>query len=211
MNENHRVPTAILSCFLIAFVLQGVLKLSGVFIFEKALDWEIFAIIDSNEWVQIIYYSLIVLITTYCLSFALTSKPYSKKWYHYAILVVASVGITAIRMYVEISAQLNIVLDIFIYVLVPLIINFTTNEKDRLFGKSINNIVMAITIQISLYFCYLGLTYWSGLLNSILPINTMWLSASAMFLINLEVYIGLIAFMFSMNALITSIKNKEDK
>ena len=47
-KDNSKVPIAILSCFLIAFILQGILKISGVFIFEKALDWEIFKIIDNS-------------------------------------------------------------------------------------------------------------------------------------------------------------------
>jgi hypothetical protein len=205
-KTNERVPMAILSCFLIAFILQGILKISGVFVFEKALTWEIFNIIDNNMWLQIIYYSLIVLITTYCLSFALTIKPYSKKWYHYVILICASVTITTIRLYVKISYELNIILDILIYVCIPLLINLTTCLKDRLFNNSVSHIILTITIQISLYFCYLGLGYWSTLLTSILPLNTMWLTASQMFLTQIEMYIGIITFMLSMNFLIKYIK-----
>lgn len=74
-NKNNKVPIAVLSCFLIAFIIQGILKLCGIFVFEKALDLDIFKLIDNNLWLQIIYYSLIVFATMYCLSFSLTSRP----------------------------------------------------------------------------------------------------------------------------------------
>ena len=57
---NKKVPLAILCCFLIAFLIQGILKLSGVFIFEKVLDWDIFSIIDSNLWLNILFNSIIL-------------------------------------------------------------------------------------------------------------------------------------------------------
>ena len=83
--KNHKVPSAILSCFLIAFIIQGVLKLSGIFVFDKALDWDIFKIIDNNKFLYVVYYSILIFIVEYCLSFALTTKCYSKKWYHTVI------------------------------------------------------------------------------------------------------------------------------
>ena len=52
-NKNNKVPIAILSCFLIAFILQGVLKISGILVFEKALNWEIFDIIDTHKWKRV--------------------------------------------------------------------------------------------------------------------------------------------------------------
>ena len=63
-----------------------------------------------------------------------------------------------------------------------------------------------MSIQIGIYFLYLGLSFWSNILNSILPIDTMWLLSSAMTLIELEVYFGLIIFMLSMNMLIKKIR-----
>lgn len=208
-KDNDKVPCAILSCFLIAFVLQGILKLSGVFIFEKALNWEIFKIIDNNKFAQIIYYSLIILITTYCLSFSLTKKSYSKKWYHYVILCVSCLLVTSIRLYVQITYTLNIFLDIFIYILIPLLINITSSLEDRLLNNSLSGIILTISIQISLYFCYLGLGYWSTLLTSILPLDTLWLTSSLNFLTQFEIYIGIVMFMFSMNYLIKKIKESE--
>lgn len=207
-NNNSKVPIAVLSCFLIAFILQGVLKLSGVFIFEKALNLEIFKIIDNSLTIQIIFYSLIISITVYCLSFALTSKPYSNKWYHYLIIFISSVAVTTIRLFVKISYQLNICLDVVVYIVVPLVVNLTTDKEYRLFGNNLFDIILTITIQISLYFCYLGLGYWSTLLTSILPLDTMWLTSSLNFLTQIEMYIGIITFMLSMNMLIIKVKEK---
>jgi hypothetical protein len=68
-KDNKKVPIAILSCFLIAFILQGILKISGLFVFEKALNLEIFNIIDNSILFQIFYYSLLSFISIYCLSF----------------------------------------------------------------------------------------------------------------------------------------------
>ena len=168
-KNNDKVPMAILSCFLIAFILQGILKISGVFVFEKALDWGIFKIIDNNLWLSIIHYSIIVFITIYCLSFSLTNKPYSKKWYHYVIVAVVSLANTIVKLKWQLPYQAHILFDIFMYIVVPLIIYFTTSKDKRLFGNSINDIIVSITIQVALYFCYIGLGYWSALLNSILP------------------------------------------
>lgn len=208
-KDNDKVPCAILSSFLIAFVLQGILKLSGVFIFEKALDWEIFKIIDNSRFAQIIYYSFIILITTYCLSFSLTKKPYSKKWYHYVILFASCLLVTSIRLCIQITYALNIFLDIFIYILIPLLINLTSSLEDRLLNNSLSGIILTVSIQISLYFCYLGLGYWSTLLTSILPLDTLWLTSSLNFLTQFEMYIGIVMFMFSMNYLIKKIKESE--
>lgn len=205
-KDNSKVPVAILSCFLIAFILQGALKLSGVFIFEKALNWEIFYLIDRYKITQVIYYSFLMSMTTYCLSFALTNKPYSNKWYHYVIIVGASICVTTLRMYVTLTYQINILVDVFIYVLVPLSITLTTSIKNRLFRNNIFEIILAISIHIILYFCYLGLGYWITLLTSILPLDTMWLTSSLMFLTQLEIYIGTAMIMLSMNCLIKFIK-----
>lgn len=209
-EKNNKVPIAILSCFLIAFILQGVLKLSGILVFEKALDWEIFTIIDTHKWIPIIYYSLIVFINMYCLSFALTSKPYSKKWYHYVIMLIVAFGNTIIKLNYTLTNQQHILFDVLMYIVVPLIVNFTTSTKDKLFKNDLFNIILTITIQISLYFGFIGLGYWSNLLNSLLPISPVVLSASTNFLIRLEVYIGLAMFMLSMNMLIQSIKRRFD-
>lgn len=204
--KNYKVPVAVLSSFLIAFILQGILKLCGVFVFEKALDWELFKIIDNHLWLQIIYYSLIVFATMYCLSFSLTSRPYSKKWYHYIILAISSVGITVLRLLVSISYIVQIVIDLFIYIVVPIVINLTSDNEDRLLKKNVFNVVLTITIQCGLYFCYLGLTYWSCLLNSMLITTPLFTTASRQFLVRLEVYLGLVAFMLGMNLTIKKIK-----
>lgn len=205
-KNNDKVPVAILSCFLIAFILQGVLKISGILIFEKALDWGIFKIIDNNVIYNYIYYSVLMCVAVYCMSFALTDRPYSKKWYHYFIIVICSFGVIAIRTFLTYTITQNILLDIFIYVLVPLAVNFTTDKKNRLFNNNIFEFVLTMSIQIGIYFLYLGLSFWSNILNSILPIDTMWLLSSAMTLIELEVYFGLIIFMLSMNMLIKKIR-----
>lgn len=209
MNKNNKIPIAVLSCFLIAFILQGILKFCGIFVFEKVLDWEIFKLIDNHLWLQIIYYSLIVFATMYCLSFSLTSRPYSKKWYHYIILAISSVGITVLRLLVSLSYIVQIVIDLFIYIVVPIVINLTSNNEDRLLKKNVFNVILTITIQCGLYFCYLGLTYWSCLLNSMLITTPLFTTASRQFLVGLEVYIGLISFMLGMNLTIKKIKGEE--
>ena len=208
-KDNSRVPSAVLSCFLIAFILQGVLKISGILVFEKALNWEIFSIIDNNKWLQVIYYSFISFVAVYCLSFALTKKPYSNKWYHYIIMIITTVCVMAFRLYGKYTPQQNLFMDTLLYILVPFIIAITTDRKYRLFEDlKIFNIVIILTINISLYFCYLGLTYWSNLVTSLLPITTIWVNSSTMFLINFEIYIGLITCMLSMNILISKFKEK---
>lgn len=201
-KDNSKVPVAILSCFLIAFILQGVLKLSGIFIFEKALDWEIFKIIDSSMILQVIYYSLIVIINIYCLSFALTSKSYSSKWYHYLIILVVSFSVTSFRTLATYTYEFDIILDAFVYIAIPFVINLTTCEKDKLFKRNVFGVVMTLTLNIMMYFCYIGLGYWSNLLSSILLVEPIFLASSTFFLVTLEMYIGLVIFMISMNILI---------
>lgn len=207
-NNNSRVPVAILCCFLVAFIIQGVLKLCGVFIFEKSLSWGIFNIIDNTLWLYIVYYSLIVFVTIYCLSFMLTSEPYSRKWYHYIILLIISFGITTLKTLVAFDYKIHILFDILVYIIVPLVINFTTNAKYKLLGNSMFEIITTISMQIGMYFCFLGLQYWSVALNSILPINMLYIPASASFLIKFEVYIGLVCIMLSMNMLTKKIKRR---
>lgn len=203
MEKNNKVPIAILSCFLIAFVLQGILKISGVFIFEKALDWEIFKIIDSNVFLNIVHSSIITIIIVYCLSFALTSKCYSKKWYHYLLIVVPTIVIVTIRTLILTPMHVEYILDIILYVTIPLIINLTTSKEYILFKKrNLENIVITISVQILLYFCYLGLAYWSSLLNSLIPVIQECPISSVIFLIYFEVYMSLIFLMLTFNTTI---------
>lgn len=201
---NKKVPLAILCCFLIAFLIQGILKLSGVFIFEKALNWEIFAIIDSNLWLSILFNSIINIIAVYCLSFCLTTRPYSNKWYHYVIIVVSSVSMITLKLLVFIPIKFQFLIDAFLYIVVPLIINLTTDKEYKIFKS--RNFIVIFAIQILLYFCYLGLCYWSSVLNSLLPIDQVVLNSMDTFLIYFEVYIGLIALMLSCNILQSKIK-----
>lgn len=208
MKKNTNVPIAILSCFLIAFIIQGILKLCGVFIFEKALHWGIFKIIDNNVWLQVIYYSIIVFVTMYCLSFILTDRPYSQKLWQYLVLIIFAFSVTTFRILGTYSAMLNIFLDIVIYILVPFFITITTNVKYRMFENSLFGVVTTLSINIFMYFGYLGLNFWSNILNSLLPINTIWLPASTNLLIQLEVYIGLITLMLSMNGLVRYVKRR---
>lgn len=213
---NKRVPFAILSCFTIAFILQGVLKLSGVFIFEKALNWEIFKIIDNSTVLSIIYYSLFVLLAMYCLSFTFSKHCYSKRWYHYIILVVGAFGTTTMKFLlgtahtVQASLIIDILYDLFTYVAIPLLIYFTTPREDRLFEKyTVSNVVLIITLQLLLYLFYLGLNYWSALLSSIIPSLQHILYASTAVLTQIEVYIGLVTLMLTINVLIQNFM-KED-
>ena len=208
-NKNNKVPIAILSCFLIAFILQGVLKLSGILVFEKALDWEIFTIIDKHFPLQVVYYSIFLFISLYCLSFTLTSKPYSKKWYHYVIIIVTVITTTIVRLKIKTDYRIDILIDIAIYILIPLIINMTTEEKYRLNFKNVDNFIINLSMQIALYLCYLGLNFWSGLLTSIVALDNIMLSASANCLVQLEVYLGLVLFMLSINMIIKGIKEKK--
>ena len=208
---NKKVPLAILSCFLIAFILQGVLKLSGIFIFEKALDWQIFEIIDNSIWLSIIYYSIISFICAYFLSFALTTRLYSNKWYHYLILIIAAFSITTLKLMLNLSMQIQIICDVIMYIMIPVIINITTNKKYKLYCQNkLTNTLTIISIQVLLYFCYLGLCYWSTMLNSIIPLLQQNLYASTMLLIFIEVYIGLICLALSLNILINKIKKENN-
>ena len=211
MNKNNnKVPVAILSCFLIAFIAQGVLKLSGIFIFEKALDWQVFKIIDASGVLQVIYYSIIVFINIYCLSFALTDRPYSNKWYHYLIMLVVAFSITAFRTLATYTYQVDIICDVFVYILIPFVINLTSSKDRKLFDRSVFGIVMTLALNIMMYFCYIGLGYWSNLLTSILLIEPIYLASSTFFLITLEMYIGLVIFMISMNIVIKEIKQMKN-
>lgn len=204
---NKKVPFAVLSCFLIAFVLQGALKLSGVFVFEKALDWDIFKIIDNNKIINVIYSSILMFITICCLSFTFTTKFYSVKWYHYVIIAFASIGTIILRIYnTNISFANNTLLDILIYIIVPLIINFTSDRNNRLFNLNGTSIVVTISLHIMLYFVYLGLTYWSGIISSCVIIKPQYYLSAMAFLLRLEVYLGLILFMLSSNLLINALK-----
>ena len=200
-----RVPIAILCCFTIAFVLQGILKLSGIFVFEKVLNWDIFRIIDENLWLTIIYYSIIVFTTIYCFSFTFSRNLYSKHWWHYVIIYIVSFGTITIEYLADIvmDTRLSIVFDVLFYIVTPLIVYFTTPSKDRLFNNhTVTNVVFIIVAQVLLYFLYLGLNFWSGVLNSIIPVTQYYVPASAMLLIQLEVYIGLISLMLSINIFI---------
>ena len=208
-----RVPIAILCCFTIAFVLQGILKLSGIFVFEKALDWDIFKIIDNHLWLTIIYYSMIVFTTIYCFSFTFGRHLYSKCWWHYVIIFVVSFGTITIEYLTNtvMDTKLSIVIDALFYVIVPLVVFFTMPRDDRLFDKyTVTNVVVIITAQILMYFLYLGLNYWSAILNSILPVTQYLVSASANLLVQIEVYIGLVSIMFAINIFINKF-TKEDK
>lgn len=207
--KNHKVPVAILSCFLIAFVLQVLLKLCGVFVFEKALTWDIFRIIDSSKVLSIIYYSFMNLIAVYCLSFALTARPYSKKWYHYILIFMGSFGITTCKYLINTPVQIEFLYDTIAYIIIPVIINATSGKEYRIFKlDNLTNVIITITIHILLYFSYLGLCYWSSLINSLFPITQVVLYASTTLLIYFEAYIGLIALMLSLNVFIKLIKKE---
>ena len=206
-KDNKKVPVAILSCFLIAFVLQGILKLCGVFVFENALTWDIFRIIDSSKILTIVFQWIINIIAVYCLSFALTSRAYSNKWYHYVIIALVSLPIIILRTTTVATLWLEYLYDIILYIGVPIVINSTTDKKYKLFeDKDITSIVITVSIQILLYFCYLGLTYWSSMLSSVIIESQTTVIASASFLIFFELYIGLALLMMSLNNLINKIK-----
>ena len=209
-KDNSKVPSAILSCFLIAFILQGILKLSGVFIFEKALNWDIFRIIDNNRVLEIIYYTIINAFAVYCLSFAFSRKTYSNKWYHY-ILVIGIAGITtSLKYLLPYKVELQFVYDILSYIIVPTIISLTLDKKYRVFDKiNLNAVIITLTIQIVLYFCYLGLCYWSLMLNSLIISTQVTLYSSTHFLVFFEMYIGLYMILLSTSILIDKIKIKE--
>jgi hypothetical protein len=100
---------------------------------------------------------------------------------------------------------------VLLYVVVPFVINITTDKSNRLFEKiDIFSVVTTLSINIFIYFSYLGLTYWSNILTSLLPIQTVWLSSSTNFLIRIEIYIGMITYMLSMNMLIKKIKEEKN-
>lgn len=208
MNKNNRkVPIAILGCFLIAFIIQGVLKFCGILVFEKALDWEIFSIIDNSKTLQCIIYPIFVCLTIYCLSFALTTKPYSTKWFHYVLIVIFGYASTIYKLLIiDYPYKLDIMIDVIIYIILPFVINITNSNDKKLFKNNIYGIITSLSMHILMYCAYLGLSYWSGLLTSLLPIKPVYLSSSTHFLIRLEIYIGLITFMLSMNSLINYIK-----
>lgn len=205
--KNQKVPFAMLCCFLIAFVLQVSLKLGGVLMFEKALNWEIFAIIDSNKFINFIFYLLINLTAVYFLSFTLSSKPYSKNVWHYVILIVSTTIITMLRIIVQLNVVLTIIFDILNYILVPTIINLTIKKKYKIDSK-LTYIITILSLQILLYFSYLGLNYWSVILNSTIPNSQLLLYASSNFLITFEVYTGLGLLMVTGNLLLEIIERR---
>lgn len=206
---NKKVPIAVLSCFLIAFILQGVLKLCGVFVFEKVVNWDIFRIIEETKALKIIFCSLIVCFNMYCLSFAFTEKPYSNKWYHYVIIILCGTGITLIKFFIDPNIKIQVLTDIFVYIVVPFVINIT-NKKYRAFEElKFTNIVTTLIVHIILYFCYLGLTYWSSLLTSFIITKQIFIASSTMFLIYFEMYIGLVLLMFSLNNFIFILKENK--
>lgn len=208
-EKNNKVPIAILSCFLIAFILQGVLKISGILVFEKALNWEIFSVIDKSITLQSIIYPLFVCLTIYCLSFSLSTKPYSKKWFHYLLILIFGYSSTIYRTLItDYSYKIDIIIDIVIYVLLPFIISITNDNDKRLFKNDLYGIVTSLAIHIFMYLAYLGLCYWSSLLTSLLIINPIYVSSSTNFLIRLELYTGLVTFMLSMNVLTNYIKEE---
>lgn len=209
-KDNSKVPSAILSCFLIAFIIQDILKLSGIFIFEKALNWDIFSIIDNSKVLEIIYYTIINTFAVYCLSFAFSRKTYSNKWYHY-ILVIGIAGITTgLKYLLPYKVEIQFVYDILSYIIVPTIISLTLDNKYRVFDKiNLNAVIITLTMQIVLYFCYLGLCYWSLMLNSLIISTQVTLYSSTHFLVFFEMYIGLYMIMLSTSILIDKIKIKE--
>ena len=209
-KDNRKVPVAILSCFLIAFILQGILKISGVFIFEKALSWEIFKIIDSNILLTITYYTIITIIGVYCLSFAFISKYNSVKWYYYVLIFVVSYGFTALRTLVLTPIYIEYILDAILYIIIPIIINLLTDKRYRLFENiNITTFVMLVSLQILLYLSYLGLCYWSSMLSSFILISQTTMPASTSFLVFFEMYIGLILLMLSLNVFINYIRKEK--
>lgn len=211
MNKNNsKVPSAILSCFLIAFVIQGILKINGIFIFEKALDWDIFRIIDSHKILEIIYYTIINAFATYCMSFSFSKKIYSNKWWHYVLIIGASGLITSLKLLLKYNLEIQFVYDIISYVVVPTIVSLTLDKENRVFSKiNLEAIITTIAVQIALYFCYLGLSYWSALLNSLIPVMQTTLYASLHFIVFFEMYIGLSMIMLSMSILINKLNLKE--
>ena len=209
--KNNKVPMAILSCFLIAFILQGILKIIGVFIFEKSLDWEIFTLIENSKLARIIYYGILNIYAVYCSSFVFTTKWYSTKWYHYLIICVPTMIVVIIKQCILMPLKLQFLTDILLYILIPIIVYFTTNKDDRLFSKTtVFSVVTTISLHVLIYFCYLGLTYWSGLLNSFIPIIQSYPRASTMFLIYFEVYMAEMLLMLTCNFMIQKLKHKED-
>ena len=117
-TANRKVPLAILCCFLIAFLIQGAFKLAGIFIFDKALDWQIFAIIDNSIFLSILYYSILMFLTMCCLSFTLRRYIFSKCWYHYIIMLVLSFTVITIQYLTGIilDTRLSIIFDILTFV-----------------------------------------------------------------------------------------------
>lgn len=206
-KNNDRVPIAILSCFLIAFIVQGILKISGVFVFEKALNWEIFKIIDENKILNIAFYSLFSFCTIYCLSFSFLTTSKNCFW-QYILILLVSCGVIILRTFVTLTYSQHILVDIIAYVVVPFFIHLTATSKNRIFKNSLFGIITTLSINIILYLAYLGLCYWSSLLNSIILIKPEWLSSSANFLIQSEVYMGLIICMLSTNCLVRYLKRR---
>lgn len=205
-KDNSKVPIAVLSCFLIAFILQGILKISGVFIFEKALNWEIFKIIDENKFLSILYYSIINILAVYAMSFTFSRSYYSNKWYHYILIFVGTLIITILRMTIKTVLWLEFVYDILIYIVIPFVVSITMDTKKRAFSNyDLNAYIITLSFEILLYLCFLGLSYWSGVLNSLLPIMQTVLYSSTHFLVFLEVYIGLYMMMLSVNIVLQKI------
>lgn len=207
-KDNSKVPIAVLSCFLIAFILQGMLKASGVLIFEKALDWEIFKIIDNNLFLNITFYSMLSFCAVYCLSCSFMLNYTNKTWWHYILMFLSSFGFTALRKILILTTLHHLLIDVFIYIVVPFVIQITTTPEYKMIKNDLFGVITTLCLNIFLYLAYLGLCYWSSVLNSLIIMNPTWLSSSSNFLIQTEVYLGLIIFMLSSNSLVKYIKGR---
>lgn len=207
-KDNSKVPFAVWCCFLIAFIVQCILKMNGIFVFEKTLNWQIFDTIDKNITLTIIYYSFTIMLVQYCLSFSFTGTLKPKKFYHYFLIVNSSFLVTIIRTKMIFTLSENMLMDILLYIVIPIVINITSNAENRLFKRDLFDIVATISVHIALYMFYLGLTYCSSMLASIIVIKPTWVSPSKAFLIYFELYWGLVTLKMTMNMLINKLKRR---
>lgn len=198
--QKNKIAVATLACFLVAFVAAYALKILGIFIFEKALDWQIFKIIDENRFLLIAFYTVLTFGIMYCLTFAPSGKLYSKIWWHYVILAATSIGTVLGRLYFVPVPQAHFIYDIIAYIGIPIIFNifiFKTIDK-----------MVAIVTSIFLYFCFAGMTDWSNMLNELLDIYITNPPASTYMLIYTEVLIGLGLILLSGNYAINYLKEE---
>lgn len=201
--QKHKVAMSVFCCFLVAFVTLYAIKIFGVFLFGDLIAWSIWETIDSIKWLSIIYYCFWSILCTYLFVFTLNDKPYSKTWWHYIFIVIIPILCVLGRTYFIPFTQMEFLYDIIQFILTPLLFWFILQKgyKENILYK-----FAIIILNIIMYFYYLGVKYYSRTVNQLTTLAFTQTTASAHFLINMEIYFGIMLLMILSNLTINYIK-----